>query len=106
MPNNYGLIDVDTPSSAHTYTSFADSSEWQLVFSDEFNQEGRTFWPGDDPYWEAANLHYWQVNSMVPQVIAVTDASSLIRPTILNGITLIRSRPKMARWKSPSRKGR
>jgi beta-glucanase (GH16 family) len=33
----------------------------QLVFSDEFNVEGRTFYPGDDPYWEAADLHYWQV---------------------------------------------
>ncbi|KAG1749837.1 glycoside hydrolase family 16 protein [Suillus paluster] len=64
MPNNYGLIDVDTPSSAHTYTSFADSSEWQLVFSDEFNQDNRTFWPGDDPYWEAVNLHYWQTNDL------------------------------------------
>ncbi len=31
----------------------------QLVFSDEFNTDGRTFYPGDDPYWEAENLHYW-----------------------------------------------
>lgn len=61
MPNNFGLIDVDTPSSAFTVTSFADGSEWQLVFSDEFNTENRTFWPGDDPYWEAVDLHYWQV---------------------------------------------
>lgn len=30
-----------------------------LVFSDEFNQDGRTFYPGDDPYWEAVDLHYW-----------------------------------------------
>lgn len=64
MTNNYGLIDVDTPTSAHTYTSFADSSQWQLVFSDEFEVEGRTFWPGDDPYWEAVNLHYWQTNDL------------------------------------------
>ncbi|KAG1757744.1 glycoside hydrolase family 16 protein [Suillus lakei] len=64
MTNNYGLIDVDTPSSAHTYTSFADSSQWQLVFSDEFEVENRTFWPGDDPYWEAVNLHYWQTNDL------------------------------------------
>lgn len=31
----------------------------QLVFSDEFNVDGRTFYPGDDPYWEAVDLHYW-----------------------------------------------
>jgi hypothetical protein len=30
-----------------------------LVFSDEFNTDGRTFYPGDDPYWEAVDLHYW-----------------------------------------------
>ena len=47
-------------------TSFADGSEWQLVFSDEFNTPNRTFWPGDDAYWEAANLHYWQVRFPLP----------------------------------------
>jgi len=66
MPNNFGLIDVDTPSSAFTVTSFADGAEWQLIFSDEFNTENRTFWPGDDPYWEAADLHYWQVRFPLP----------------------------------------
>lgn len=58
---NWGLIDVDTPSSAYTSTSYGDGSEWQLIFSDEFNTDGRTFYPGDDPYWEAVNLHYWAV---------------------------------------------
>ncbi len=33
--------------------------EFVLVFSDEFNEEGRSFYPGDDPYWEAVDLHYW-----------------------------------------------
>lgn len=37
------------------------SQEMALVFSDEFNVDGRTFYPGDDPYWEAVDLHYWQV---------------------------------------------
>lgn len=31
----------------------------RLVFSDEFNTDGRTFYPGEDPYWEAVDLHYW-----------------------------------------------
>jgi len=26
----------------------------ELVFSDEFNTDGRSFFPGDDPYWEAS----------------------------------------------------
>lgn len=36
-----------------------DGSDMTLVFSDEFNQDGRTFYPGDDPFWEAVDLQYW-----------------------------------------------
>jgi beta-glucan synthesis-associated protein KRE6 len=54
------LIDIATPDSAKTKPSFQNPGEnWQLVFSDEFNTDGRTFFPGDDPYWEAVDLHYW-----------------------------------------------
>ncbi|KAH7890663.1 beta-glucan synthesis-associated [Phlebopus sp. FC_14] len=52
------LIDPTTPKSALTRTGF-DSLDYDLVFSDEFNTDNRTFWPGDDPFWEAANLWYW-----------------------------------------------
>lgn len=51
------LIDLDTPDSAKTRTGF-DGQEYELVFSDEFNTDGRTFYPGDDPFWEAADLWY------------------------------------------------
>ncbi|KAK0438127.1 glycoside hydrolase family 16 protein [Armillaria borealis] len=61
---NFGLIDLDTPEDAYTFTSWRDGSEWQLVFSDEFETDGRTFYPGDDPYWEAVDLHYWGTNNM------------------------------------------
>lgn len=52
------LIDADTPSSALTRTG-SDGQKYDLVFSDEFNLDGRTFYPGDDPYWEAQNMYYW-----------------------------------------------
>ena len=55
----YLVIDKDTPQEFYTQTSYSDGSELQLVFSDEFNTDGRTFYPGDDPYWEAVDLHYW-----------------------------------------------
>ena len=62
MAGNWGLIDPDTPRSAYTKQSYADpTTELQLIFSDEFNVDGRSFYPGDDPYWEAIDLHYWQV---------------------------------------------
>lgn len=65
MSGNWGLIDLDTPQWAYTRPSFTeDGVELQLVFSDEFEQDGRTFYPGDDPYWEAVDLHYWQTNNM------------------------------------------
>ncbi|CBQ70856.1 related to KRE6-glucan synthase subunit [Sporisorium reilianum SRZ2] len=52
------LIDADTPQSALKWTSQYDQSSYHLVFSDEFEQDGRTFWPGDDPFWEAVDLWY------------------------------------------------
>jgi len=57
ITGNFALIDKDTPDSALTRTSLEDGSEWDLVFSDEFNVDGRTFYAGDDPFWEAVDLH-------------------------------------------------
>jgi hypothetical protein len=60
ISGNWGLIDLDTPGEAYTKPSWMDPTQKMLlVFSDEFNQDGRTFYPGDDPYWEALDLHYW-----------------------------------------------
>jgi beta-glucan synthesis-associated protein KRE6 len=51
------LVDPDTPNSAKTRVGF-DGQAYNLVFSDEFNLDNRTFNPGDDPFWEAADLWY------------------------------------------------
>ena len=51
------LVDADTPSSASTKIA-KDGSKWKLVFSDEFNAEGRTFYDGDDQFWTAPDIHY------------------------------------------------
>jgi beta-glucan synthesis-associated protein KRE6 len=56
---NWALIDIETPSSAYTRPAWTGNTEMELVFSDEFNTDGRTFYPGDDPFWEAVDLHYW-----------------------------------------------
>ena len=52
-----GLIDPDTPQSAMTKTA-VDGTQLKLVFSDEFNKPGRTFYPDDDPYFTAVDLWY------------------------------------------------
>ncbi|KAK0567849.1 beta-glucan synthesis-associated protein [Tilletia horrida] len=60
-----GLIDRETPPAAMRWTGQsldargrANPQNYHLVFSDEFNEEGRTFWKGDDPYWEAVDIWY------------------------------------------------
>jgi hypothetical protein len=83
LAGNWGLIDKDTPQEALTKKSYVDDTMLELVFSDEFNQDGRSFYPGgashafhvissrwepdvvsDDPYWEAVDLHYWATNNL------------------------------------------
>ncbi|QRW00570.1 glycoside hydrolase family 16 protein [Ceratobasidium sp. AG-Ba] len=63
LPNLPSLIDKDTPQSAKTRTGF-DGQKYNLVFSDEFETEGRTFYPGDDPFWEAMDYHYWPTGDL------------------------------------------
>ncbi|PWY98379.1 beta-glucan synthesis-associated [Testicularia cyperi] len=57
------LIDPDTPQEFYTTLSPDGTKTLKLVFSDEFNTPGRSFYPGDDPFWEASDLHYWATNN-------------------------------------------
>ncbi|KII85737.1 glycoside hydrolase family 16 protein [Plicaturopsis crispa FD-325 SS-3] len=71
------MIDTDTPDSAKSRTGF-DGQDYELVFSDEFNVDGRTFYPGDDPYWEAVDLWYWATNDQEwydPGQVTTTNGS-------------------------------
>lgn len=75
LPHMPVLIDRDTPDNAKTRTG-TDGKQYNLVFSDEFETAGRTFWPGDDPYWEAVNLNYWPTGDLEwydPQVRTEPD---------------------------------
>ena len=46
-------IDKNTPEDALTGTSFLNNQDLELVFSDEFEEEGRSFKDGHDPKWTA-----------------------------------------------------
>ncbi|RKP08189.1 beta-glucan synthesis-associated, partial [Thamnocephalis sphaerospora] len=73
-------IDSDTPKEALT-RKMEDGSEFKLVFSDEFNKDGRTFRPGDDKVWEAVDLYYWQTGDMEyyhPDQVTTKDGSMQI----------------------------
>ncbi|PPQ72453.1 hypothetical protein CVT24_003119 [Panaeolus cyanescens] len=65
LPGNFQLIDRDTPKEAYRKRSWENpDEEMVLVFSDEFEQDGRTFYKGDDPFWEAVDLHYWGTENL------------------------------------------
>lgn len=51
------LVDPDTPEDA-LYKKNQYGEKWKLVFSDEFNAEGRTFYEGDDQFFQAVDIHY------------------------------------------------
>lgn len=95
------LIDADTPENVKTRTGF-DGRDYKLVFSDEFNTDGRSFYPGDDPFWEAVDLHYWGTNNYVSGVSVSsrlpvrTDTCAYSSILIRNGMTQLASRPRMA----------
>ena len=104
MPGKRGLIDIDTPMEARIKTSWADSSQnMQLVFSDEFNTDGRSFYPGDDPYWEAVDLHYW-VGSKHTGVIFILIETWNRPQTTWSGMIPLLSRLKTVPWLSHFRK--
>lgn len=76
-----GLIDPDTPSSAKSRTG-ANGNQQSLVFSDEFNSAGRTFYPGDDAYFQGVDLWYGVTEDLEwydPDAITTADGTLTIR---------------------------
>jgi beta-glucanase (GH16 family) len=70
-----GLIDPDTPEDARTRKSHSGKKQ-KLVFSDEFNTPGRTFYDGDDPFFQAVDIWYGAT-----QDLEVSDAVIADRPS-------------------------
>ncbi|KAL7424322.1 hypothetical protein Q5752_000004 [Cryptotrichosporon argae] len=77
------LIDADTDPQYYERTGF-DGEKYTLVFSDEFNKDGRTFYDGDDPFWTAVDIHYWPTGDLEwydPSAITTADGSLVITMT-------------------------
>ena len=51
-----GWVDPDTTAEYRTMASYTDGKTYDLIMSDEFNREGRSFKDGDDPTW-TGNRH-------------------------------------------------
>ncbi|ESK91106.1 glycoside hydrolase family 16 protein [Moniliophthora roreri MCA 2997] len=74
------LVDPDTPDDVKTRTGF-DGQVYDLVFSDEFERPGRTFYPGDDPFFEAVDIWYGVTNDLEwydPQQAMTRDGALVI----------------------------
>jgi len=74
------LVDPVTPADVKTRTGY-DGNSYSLVFSDEFETPGRTFWAGDDPFWEASDLWYGATGDIEwydPQQVTTRDGSLVI----------------------------
>lgn len=67
------LIDPDTPNDV-----FNKSGNWTLVFSDEFEVEGRTFNEGDDQFFTAVDIYYSATHDLeyyLPQMITTKQGN-------------------------------
>ncbi|KAG0633625.1 beta-glucan synthesis-associated [Tuber brumale] len=76
------LVDPHTPESALTRGSVFGKGNLKLVFSDEFNIDGRSFYEGDDPFWQAVDLHYAVTHDLEwydPDAVTTRDGTLRIR---------------------------
>lgn len=76
-----GLIDPDTPKAALTKKG-AFGDEYELVFSDEFNENNRTFYEGDDPYFYAGDFWYGATKDLEwydPDAVTTYDGTLELR---------------------------
>ncbi|KXN74234.1 glycoside hydrolase family 16 protein [Conidiobolus coronatus NRRL 28638] len=74
------LIDPNTPNDVRTMMS-TKGEELQLVFSDEFDENGRKFGKGQDPFWEAVDLWYEPTGDLEyyhPDQVTTKDGNMVI----------------------------
>jgi hypothetical protein len=95
-----GLIDPDTPESAMTRKDINGKTQ-TLAFSDEFNDPGRTFYPGDDPYWLGMDFWYGVTMDLEVSFLFRRRLDAYV-DTLQSGMTLMRSRLPTVPWPSSS----
>ncbi|ODV91869.1 glycoside hydrolase family 16 protein [Tortispora caseinolytica NRRL Y-17796] len=76
------LVDPDTPDQFKYKYSSVTGKNYTLVFSDEFNLNGRTFYPNEDQFWEGVDLNYAATNDIEwydPAALSTSDGTLNIR---------------------------
>mmetsp|Transcript_37202 Transcript_37202/g.100575 ORF Transcript_37202/g.100575 Transcript_37202/m.100575 type:complete len:675 (-) Transcript_37202:82-2106(-) len=89
-----GWVDPDTPEEALTVTSEVDGSTFDLVYSDEFEVDDRSFDDGHDPAWTALEkddytngaLHYYSATNVQTRggVMNITTSAENTKIKVLN----------------------
>ncbi|RLV95946.1 Beta-glucan synthesis-associated protein SKN1 [Spathaspora sp. JA1] len=94
------LVDPDTPEEFRTHTA-RDGSKWKLVFSDEFNMEGRTFYPGDDQFFTAQDFHYAATTDLEwydPDAVSTSNGTLQLRMDAFNNHDLFYRSGMVQSW--------
>ncbi|EGW31647.1 uncharacterized protein SPAPADRAFT_62260 [Spathaspora passalidarum NRRL Y-27907] len=94
------LVDPDTPDDALTITA-KDGSQWVLVFSDEFNAVGRTFYEGDDQFFTAPDLNYAATRDLEwydPDAVTTADGTLNLRMDAFNNHDLFYRSGMVQSW--------
>ncbi|EGW31664.1 uncharacterized protein SPAPADRAFT_140433 [Spathaspora passalidarum NRRL Y-27907] len=94
------LVDPDTPKEFRTNVA-RDGSKWKLVFSDEFNKEGRTFYEGDDQFFTAPDIHYAATNDLEwydPDAVTTANGTLQLRMDAFNNHDLFYRSGMVQSW--------
>lgn len=77
-----GLVDPSTPDSAQTRKTSRGKNQ-VLVYSDEFNDDGRTFYDGDDPFWQAVDIWYGVTADLEVSINVMTNPENAAHSPIV-----------------------
>lgn len=94
------LVDKDTPEEA-LWKENKDGEKWKLVFSEEFNAEGRTFYDGDDQFMQAVDIHYDATKDLEwydPDAASTANGSLVLRMDAFKNHDLFYRSAMMQSW--------
>ena len=81
-----GWVDPDTDEADVSTSSLVDGSKQRLVFSDEFNTDGRKFIDGMDPRWTAINKDDYTNNALTSDLDTISRNNLYIPNAFLYNI--------------------
>lgn len=94
------LVDPDTPQE-FLYKTNKYGENWTLVFSDEFNAEGRTFYDGDDQFFEAVDIHYDATKNLEwldPDAVTTSKGALVLRMDAIKNHDLLYRSGMVQSW--------